>query len=86
VRLEEKVTDISHNMSFLMAALPSKLKVFEEAGSSKSKIKLDGKPGDNKDPKKESWKEPEKEQSSSSTINHSQSLFKMVEKVDIKPY
>jgi hypothetical protein len=45
-----------------------------------------GNRGDNEDPEKESRKEPKKEQSSSSTINPSQSLFKMEEKVDIKPY
>jgi hypothetical protein len=35
---------------------------------------------------KESWKESEKEQSSSSVMNPSQSLFKMEVKVDINPY
>jgi hypothetical protein len=73
-------------MSLLMAALASKLKLFEEVGSSNLEIGSDGKPRYNKDPEKESQKEPEKEQSSSSTINPSQSLFKMEAKVDIKPY
>jgi hypothetical protein len=86
VRLEEKVTDISHNMSLLMVALARNLRPFREVGGSNSEIRSDGKLGDNEDPKKESWKEPKKEKLSSSTINPSQYLFNMEEKVDINPY
>jgi hypothetical protein len=73
-------------MSLLMVALASKLRPFREVGGSNSEIRSDGKLGDNKDPEKESRKEPKKEQSSSSTINPSQYLFNMEEKVDINPY
>jgi hypothetical protein len=52
VRLEEQVTNISHNMALLMAALASKLESFGEAGGSKSKIRTEGKPGGNDDPEK----------------------------------
>jgi hypothetical protein len=69
--LEEQVTNISHNMSLLMVALESKLGLLREFGDSNSEIILDGKPRDNEDPKKESWKEHEKEQSSSNNINPS---------------
>jgi hypothetical protein len=86
VRLEEKVIDISRNMSLLMVALARKLGPFREVGGSNSEIGSDEKSRDNEDPEKESWKEPEKEQSSSSAINPSQSLFKMEVKVDINPY
>jgi hypothetical protein len=54
VRLEEKVVDISHNMSLLMVALASKLRPFREVGGSNSEIRSDGKLGDNEDPEKES--------------------------------
>lgn len=46
---------------------------------------MEGKLGDHEEPQKVS-KELEKEQSSSSIMNHSQCFFKMEEKVDIKPY
>jgi hypothetical protein len=36
VRLEEQVTDISHNMSLLMATLASKLRLIREVGDSNS--------------------------------------------------
>jgi hypothetical protein len=86
VRLEEKVANISCNMSLLMAALVRNLGLFKEVGGLNSKIRSDGKSRDNKDPENESWKELEKEKSSSNTIKPSQYLFKMEEKVDIKPY
>jgi hypothetical protein len=86
VRLEEKVVDISCNMSLLMVALASKFRPFREVGGLNSEIRSDGKLGDNEDPEKESWKEPKKEKLSSSTINPSQYLFNMEEKVDINPY
>jgi hypothetical protein len=86
VRLEEKVTDISHNMSLLMVALASNLRPFREVGGSNSEIISEGKLRDNEDPEKESRKEPKKEKPSLSVINPSQSLFKMEVKVDINPY
>ena len=76
MRLEEKVTNISHNISLLMVALARKLGLFEEVRGPKSKIRSDRKLGDNKDLEKESWKEPKKEHPSSSDINPPQSLFK----------
>ena len=85
VRLEEQVTGISRNTS-LMAALARKLIPFREVGGSNLEIRSDGKLGDNEDLEKELWNELDKEQPSSSTINPSQSLFKMEAKVDIKPY
>jgi hypothetical protein len=84
--LEEKVVDISHNMSLFMVALEINLKPFKEVGGSKSKIGSDGKLGDNEDPKKESQKVPKTEQFSSSSINPSQSLFNMEKKMEINPY
>jgi hypothetical protein len=85
-RLEDQVVDISHNMSLLIMALANKFGLFREVGGLNLEIGSDEKWGDNEDPEKESQKEPKKEQSSSSTINPSQSLFKMEAKVDIKPY
>jgi hypothetical protein len=55
-----------------MEALERKLAPFREVGGSNSKIKSNWKPGDNKDSKKDLWKEHEKEKSSSTTINPSQ--------------
>jgi hypothetical protein len=55
-------------------------------GGSNSEIRSEGKLGDQEDSGKESWKESEKEQLSSSVVNPSQSLFKMEVKVDINPY
>jgi hypothetical protein len=43
-----------------LEALESKLRPFREVGGSNSEIGLDGKSRDNEDPKRESWKEPEK--------------------------
>jgi hypothetical protein len=43
VRLEEKFTDISCNMSLLMVDLASKLIPFEEVGGSNSEIESDEK-------------------------------------------
>jgi hypothetical protein len=85
-RLKEQVTNISRNMSLLMAALASKLEPYEEAGGSNSKIGSEGKSGDNEDPEKESRKGLEKDQPSLSVVNPSQSIFKMEAKVGIKPY
>jgi hypothetical protein len=86
VRLEEQVVDITRNMTLLMVALTNKLGLFREVGSSKLEIRSEGKPRDNEDPKKESRKELEKEQPSSSVVTLAQFLFKMEVKVDIKPY
>jgi hypothetical protein len=86
LKLEEQVIDISHNMALLMVALENKFGPFGEVGGSNSEVGLDEKLGDNEDPEKESKKELEKEQPSSSVITSSQSLFKMEVKVDIKPY
>jgi hypothetical protein len=85
-RLEEKIVDMCRNMPLLMVYLARNLRPFREVGGLNSKIGLDEKPWDNKDLENESQKEPEKEQASSITINASQYLFKMEEKVDIKPY
>jgi hypothetical protein len=86
VRLEEKVDDISHNMTLCMVALSNKLIPFEEVRGSNSKIRSEGKLRDNEDQEKELRKETEKENPSSSAITPSWSLFKMEVKVDIKPY
>jgi len=58
-------------MSLLMAALVRNLEPFGEVGGSNSHIGLDGKLGDNKDPTKESQKEPKKENPRSTTGNPS---------------
>jgi hypothetical protein len=47
VRLEEKVIDTSHNMSFLMVDLESKLKLFREVGGLNLEIGSNRKSGDN---------------------------------------
>jgi hypothetical protein len=86
VRLEELVVGIYHIMSLLMEALARNLRSLREVGGSNSEIRSYGKPMDNEDLEKESWKELKKEDLSSSTLNPSQSLFKMEEKLDIKPY
>jgi hypothetical protein len=86
VRLEEKFIEISHNMFLLVEALASNLGPFKEIGSSNSEIRSKGKSRDNQDLEKESGKEPEKEKSSFSSINLSQSLLNMEVKVDIKTY
>jgi hypothetical protein len=62
---------MNHNMNLLMVALARKLRLFREVGGLTLEIRSEGKLGDNEDLEKESWKEPEKEQSSSSTINPS---------------
>jgi hypothetical protein len=72
-------------MSLLMGALASKLELFGEFEGSNSKIGSEGKLGNNEDPKKESRKNPKKDQLSFSVVNPSQSLFNMEVKVDIKP-
>jgi hypothetical protein len=85
-RLEEKVADISRNMSLLVAVLTRNIGLFREFGGLNLQIGLDRKWGDNKDPEKELRKKPEKDQSSCSTINPSQYLFKIEDKVDINSY
>jgi len=49
-RMEEKVLDISCNMSFLMATIASKLKLYGEDGGFNSEIGSDEKSEDNEDP------------------------------------
>jgi hypothetical protein len=83
--MEEKVTDISHNIALLMVDLEINIKPFKEVGYSNSEIGSEGKLRDNEDLEKESRKDPKKEKPSSSENSPSQSLFKMEEKVDIKP-
>jgi hypothetical protein len=61
LRMEEQVTHICHNMSFLMVALARKFSPFGEVGDSNLEIGSDGKSRDNEDQEKESWKEPKKE-------------------------
>jgi hypothetical protein len=73
-------------MNILMESLASNLGPFRDDGRSNSKIKSEGKSRDREDLGNESRKEPEKEKSSLSAINPSQSLFNMEVKVDISPY
>jgi len=86
VSMEDKVVDISHNMSLLMEVLERKVMLFGKFGGLNAEIKWDGKLGDNEDPKNKSQKEPEKENPSSSTINLSRYLFKMEAIVNINPF
>jgi hypothetical protein len=86
VSLEEKVTNIYRNVSLFMEDIARNLRPFKEFEGSNSEIQSDGKPGDNEDLEKELRKEPNKEKSSSNTINPSQDLFNMEEKMDINPY
>jgi hypothetical protein len=71
LRLEEQVVDISRNMALLMKALANKFGPFEEVGGSNLEVRSNEKIGDSEDLEKESRKEPEKEQPSSSAITHS---------------
>jgi hypothetical protein len=73
-------------MNLLMEDLRSNLRIFEDDGGSNSNIELEGKLGDLEDSGKESWKESEKDQSSSSAVNPSQSLCNTEVKVCINPY
>ena len=49
-KLEIQVTDISHNMSILMAARESKFKPFGDFGVSNSNFGFEGKSKDKNDP------------------------------------
>jgi hypothetical protein len=73
-------------MALLMVALANNFGSFEEVGGSNSKVGSNEKLGDSENSKKESKKELEKEQRSSSAITPSQPLFIMEGKVDTKPY
>jgi hypothetical protein len=86
VRLEEKVNDISHNMSLLMVDLARNIGPFGEVRGSNSKIRSNRKSRDNEDLKNEPWKGLRKEKSISTSIKPSYSLFNMESKVDINPY
>jgi hypothetical protein len=86
VRLEEKVIDISCNMTLLMVALANNLRPFREVGGSNSEIRSEGKQEIMKTQKRSRGKSLRKRKPSSSAITPSQSLFKMEAKVDIKPY
>jgi hypothetical protein len=83
-RLEQQVTDINHNVNLLMVALRNKLGDIWRRWGFNAEDKSEGGSGDREDTENQSKKEPEKDQPSSSVVN--QSLFKMEEKVDIKPY
>jgi hypothetical protein len=50
VRLEDKVVDISHNISLLTVVLASNIGSFSEVGGSNSEIISKGKSGENEDP------------------------------------
>ena len=52
VRMKEKFTNISRNMSVLMEALASKLVLFGEVGGLNSEIRIDEKLGVMKTPKR----------------------------------
>jgi hypothetical protein len=67
--MEEKVIDISHNMSLLMEALSINIGPFEEDGGSNSYIRSKWKLGENEELEKDLRKEPKKEKPSSSSIN-----------------
>jgi hypothetical protein len=71
VRLEEKVVDISCNMSLLIVALKRKIRPFKEVGGSNYEIISEGKSRDNEDPKNESRKEIEKDQLNLSVVKTS---------------
>jgi hypothetical protein len=73
-------------MALLMATLENKFEPFRDVGGFNSEVGSDEKSGDIKDPKKDSKKDPENENPSSSTITPLQTLFEMKVKVDIKPY
>jgi len=85
-RMEAQVTNINCNGSFLMGGLTNKLGIFEEDGGSTVDIRLKGKLLDWEELERESKKELEKDQPSSSVMKHSQSLLKIEAKVNIKPY
>jgi hypothetical protein len=56
-------------MNLLMADIARKFEQFRDDGGSNSKIRSEGKLGDQEDPGKDSQKKPEKEKLSSSAIN-----------------
>jgi hypothetical protein len=86
VGVEEKVTDISCNMPLLMVGLAINIGMFGEVGGSNSNIRSHEKSGDNKYLENNLREELEKEKLSSNTINPSQYLFNMEEKVYINTY
>jgi hypothetical protein len=69
--LEEKVTNIFGNMALLMATLVNKFEPFREVGRFNLEVGSDEKLGDSEDPEKESKKDNENENPSSSTITTS---------------
>lgn len=69
-----------------MVALTNKLDLFREYGGYNVEVWSERIYGGSEEINEEHKKEPQKESPSSSVLNHSQSLFKMDMKVDIKPY
>ena len=79
--LEEQVAKICHNTMILMVSLERYFIPFEDFSNSNLKFSSNRKFGDNKDLEKEpNNKRP------SSNVTSSQYLFKVEEKMDIKPY
>jgi hypothetical protein len=73
-------------MVLLMTFLENKFKHFGDVGGSNSNVGPDEKLGNSEDPENKFKKRPKKEKPSSCTITPSLNLFKIEEKVDIKPY
>ncbi len=71
VHLEAQVVDINYNVSLLMEALTNKLGLFGEDGDSNKEVEPKGKSINQKETKRESKKELENDQPSSSVMNHS---------------
>lgn len=82
-QLEVQVIDINCNANLLIVVLTNKLKLLKKDGGANAKFRLEGNQGIRKNQR--SLGKPKKS-SRFYALNHSQSLFKMEAKVDIKMY
>lgn len=78
--------DINHNVNRLILALKNKLGLFGEDGGSNAEDKSKGRLGDWEGTEKQPKEGPRKYQPSWIGVNHSQSLFNIKVKPDIKPH
>jgi len=84
--LEAQVLDIKCNVNLLMVILNNNLGLFIEYGCSNTEVQSKGRSRDQEEIENKPKKGPKKDQPSFSGMKHSQSLFKMEVKVDIKLY
>ena len=84
LRLKQQAADINYYVNLLIVALRNKLGIYGEDWGSNVEVRSEGGLADQEDIENRPKKEPRKDQPSLSAMN--QSLFKMEEKLDIKPY